>query len=712
MRRLTRTIFLCPLFVLPVLAACKKVNSVETGDADTLSWNSGDPHSWSDPERGAGDAIAVIDGSGEEGSSGSSGQRGFDGMSGYGLGSRGQNGRDGSDGSDGRDATDAGSISVGIGYESGGKQFHIRGSVTGGRNGSSQINKVYSVDQSGYILLRANGGAGGKGGDGGIGGSGGRGADGTNGSSSGRGNDGERGGDGGRGGRGGNGGDGGNAGKVSVRVKDSESELLWMLRAQVAGGPGGEAGDGGSGGSGGSGGMSGSSYCWTEGSGESARENCNSGGSAGYSGSSGYAGSDGYSGRAGTDGLAEIEVVSGSGSSKRYTRMFELGLRELHLEEQFKDGIFEPGEKIAVRKIKFSNSGGMPTPSKPSALSLWEQGSISGPSTPLRVEMPGALAPNAVFERSFAANKYIFRLKNQSDSGDVFGFSPAVKFGSKVRMLGGGREFPISSPIVTSMEPSQARYFVTRGREQKFTFEISNQSTAAYGLSGGGVKRAVRVRLSLAGSSIPPAKRSLSIVGKKTALDSPIEFDIPALAAKSTRKETITVTIDPTVPVDQTFVVKAEVLLSPEPGQPPTKVVSSERIEFLSSLDPTLELSLAAKVKDFHVRCRLMNPDRERRIDEIWITKSKGSRNVALKFDTTMWWLWNDSPSYVVDLNQIAPFIAKVQKSQPLDATSVRNIFRTIIIPASRKLQGGTPWEIVSCDIKECNLFSGCKKPK
>jgi hypothetical protein len=302
-------------------------------------------------------------------------------------------------------------------------------------------------------------------------------------------------------------------------------------------------------------------------------------------------------------------------------------------------------------------------------------------------------------------------LSTPENAGDRFGFQPAVKMGTKVKTLDGGREYTIQSPIVLTASPNQGSHYVTKGKSTSVTLNLKNQSNAAYGASVG-LNRALKIRISPSGGSIPSRKGKFTINGLTSSLDKPLEFDVPSLNAAAVISETLVASINGDVQPEEKFKLKVEVLVAPAPGQPASKVLVAKIFEFVSSLDPAIELSLAANVKKFQVRCKLKNPIRERQIDEIWITKAKGSRKVSLKFDTSIWWFWNDSPSYEVDLNQINPFLSKVQKSSPLDAISVRNLFRTIIIPASAEKHAGTPWQITSCDIKECSLFTGCKAPK
>jgi hypothetical protein len=380
--------------------------------------------------------------------------------------------------------------------------------------------------------------------------------------------------------------------------------------------------------------------------------------------------------------------------------MFELELVSLQFEEQFKDGIFEPGEKISVRSIAYKNVGPMPTPPKSVVFSLVEKGNISGPSTPIRLGTEASLGQNQVFSKSIANNIHSFVLSTPENAGDRFGFQPAVKMGTKVKTLDGGREYTIQSPIVLTASPNQGSHYVTKGKSTSVTLNLKNQSNAAYGASVG-LNRALKIRISPSGGSIPSGKGKFTINGLTSSLDKPLEFDVPSLNAAAVISETLVASINGDVQPEEKFKLKVEVLVAPAPGQPASKVLVAKIFEFVSSLDPAIELSLAANVKKFQVRCKLKNPIRERQIDEIWITKAKGSRKVSLKFDTSIWWFWNDSPSYEVDLNQINPFLSKVQKSSPLDAISVRNLFRTIIIPASAEKHAGTPWQITSCDIKE-----------
>ena len=101
------------------------------------------------------------------------------------------------------------------------------------------------------------------------------------------------------------------------------------------------------------------------------------------------------------DGVADIKVVSAEGTTRHYKRMFELELANLQLEEEFPDGIYEPGERIALRRIAFTNTEQMPSPSKPAVFSLWERGGVSAPSSPVRVQATKPLSKGSVASARF-----------------------------------------------------------------------------------------------------------------------------------------------------------------------------------------------------------------------------------------------------------------------------------------------------------------------
>lgn len=311
------------------------------------------------------------------------------------IDSSGEDGRNGSNGNDGAgsgaDGGDAGKSSAGRDANKIDIWMADRGNGNIVIEGSHS--RSFNVGHSGKIILRANGGKGGKGGNGGDGARGRTGTSGRNATQTSRGTDGGPGGRGGDGGDGTSGSNGGDGGTITVRVKEKDMHLLYLLETpEVRGGQGGAGGRNGSAGPGGFGGSGGSSHSWTTShrvnktctrtkskpSGNGANvtvtytEDCSytetehhsmPGGSTGFPGSSGSSGNASISsGRAGSNGSYRYLVEYSDGRVEEYKRPYNLVLRGFALESEFNDTFAEPGEQISISKIEIANVGGMPSP--------------------------------------------------------------------------------------------------------------------------------------------------------------------------------------------------------------------------------------------------------------------------------------------------------------------------------------------------------------
>ena len=63
------------------------------------------------------------------------------------------------------------------------------------------------------------------------------------------------------------------------------------------------------------------------------------------------------SGAPGSDGRGVIVVKYHSGQRQRYSKCYDLQLVGFDLEDENGDGIFEPGERLFVRRIRIKNAG-------------------------------------------------------------------------------------------------------------------------------------------------------------------------------------------------------------------------------------------------------------------------------------------------------------------------------------------------------------------
>ncbi|KAI0108983.1 hypothetical protein GGR51DRAFT_116976 [Nemania sp. FL0031] len=74
----------------------------------------------------------------------------------------------------------------------------------------------------------------------------------------------------------------------------------------------------------------------------------------------------------GLQGNVTIAVQNSDGSRQEYSALYSLALTDFDVEDENRDGIFEPGEHLFVRRITVRNSGGMPSPTRPIQLSMIE----------------------------------------------------------------------------------------------------------------------------------------------------------------------------------------------------------------------------------------------------------------------------------------------------------------------------------------------------
>ncbi|KAL4473575.1 hypothetical protein ABPG74_022439 [Tetrahymena malaccensis] len=133
---------------------------------------------------------------------------------------------------------------------------------------------------------------------------------------------------------------------------------LFMVIEQVSyqGGNPGLGGKGGSGGLGGRGGIGGSGYSWSESCNGVTIFYTNPGGINGPCGKDGKRGEDGLNGDFGQNGSFNYIL-----EKKKYSQRYNLIVNWASTIKS-DDGIIEPGEKLVINSMQFSNNGGMHTP--------------------------------------------------------------------------------------------------------------------------------------------------------------------------------------------------------------------------------------------------------------------------------------------------------------------------------------------------------------
>ena len=273
-----------------------------------------------------------------------SGRHGKDGVDGA-PGS--QSGEDGCNGPNGQHGARASALTITLKAAGGNAKVCANGLT----------NSLKLSDRDISIDLKARGGDGGKGGKGGTGAEGYSGKDGKDATTFSSGTNGQNGGDGGHGGNGGRGGNGGNGGNITLRVNPDDADLLMLTNTpDIQGGKGGVGGNGGNGGNGGSGGRGGRSKSWTTGWGENQKSHYRPGGWGGRDGRGGNSGVKAQDGANGNPGSFCIEM-----GRERFKERYNMSVLSCTMEDDNRDGIFEPGERVSVG-VTLENIGGMKLP--------------------------------------------------------------------------------------------------------------------------------------------------------------------------------------------------------------------------------------------------------------------------------------------------------------------------------------------------------------
>lgn len=505
-------------------------------------YRAGPRRATTEEERPAG-PITRIDVSGRAGMDGSPGRRGSDGRW------SGEDGGDGGDAGPAEPGQPGGTLRVLLKpHPDEAGAVWITGFALDGNGVQRKINESRPIGDTGTIDLLAAGGAGGAGGVGGRGGDGAAGSSGSDATRYSSGTDGGPGGDGGDGGNGSNGAPGGRGGHVVVEVSDDDTHLLVLARHEIHGGRGGVAGQNGDGGDGGRGGPGGSSYSWTEtesytdSNGQSrtrTTHHSNPGGSRGRSGRSGRPGlADLVPGRQGGPGTFAIHVTSPSGT-RAYPSRFDLRLVSFVHASANDDDVYEPEEKVHVRRIEIQNTGGMPTPSRREIrLTLRDKGWIA--ADPGHLVAPPSLAPGA--RHVFETEELTFTLGafHPSRPSDPLAEEQVIHHRAFVpdanRELGDyesaasvemGR-FTVRFPV--EVTPLESLPSLAPGSAARVRFRITNVSGRAFG-ERSEIGRAVSFRLFLHESELDAGQLLFfDGSGARVDLDRGYRAAIPALA--------------------------------------------------------------------------------------------------------------------------------------------------------------------------------------
>jgi hypothetical protein len=193
-----------------------------------------------------------------------------------------------------------------------------------------------------------------------------------------------RGGEGGKGEQGGRGGMGGPGGDVLIRLADTDTDAVFLIKTDLEGGPGGKGGYGGKGGKGGYGG-SGSKYTSSRivgyDQGRPVYETITCQHPDGPKGPTGPAGDKGPTGPPGPGGSVAYMVSSPQGWNVKTPDIFCLKA-SLHEDARNAEGStpLEPGDKVTL-PLTILNTGDMPSPWQPIDIGVQSEGWVVNDGT-------------------------------------------------------------------------------------------------------------------------------------------------------------------------------------------------------------------------------------------------------------------------------------------------------------------------------------------
>lgn len=656
---------------LGVLTGC-----LQPTPSETVSWNQS-PSQWLGKEDERPNATVTIDVAGQSGEDGRKGNSGLDDY-------------DGDDGEDGTDGTDGGTIDIRLSYSTLGV-VAVSGSGQRADGSTVSLSQKIAAQRNPLIWLKASGGQGGSGGEGGEGGEGSDGSDGMDATSYSQGSNGSNGKDGGDGGDGGNGGNGGHGGKITVSLSEDDTELLWLVKKEVFGGPGGQGGRGGDGGDGGRGGDGGSSYTSFD-SGTNTIKTV----SGGYSGSSG---GDGYSGRRGDDGvhgdagIATINVRHRSGDVESFQRAFEFSVPKIQYREEFLDGVLEPGESFAISGLTVKNTGEMPTPKKPATLimSCIEQASV------LTLGLPSPLLPAGEKVFTFPSGHHAFKVSGLGLSNDEANCTATAKIGDLIHSIGMIKSLPIGMPVNIESVREQDLY-VQQGTTGTVVIPIVNNSIISYG-EGALSKRRLVLKISASpknqvfSSSAINVQHGSDIATMETAMEIPVD----QIEAKGRWDVPLVFEFQKQVPLGAVAQIKAELFLEPIHKQSHLLKIGESSFTLTHTLNNHFSLANKLHVDGLNVVCDYESGRKTRKIDELFISKKVGDNTVSIQYDFDFWfWRFNDSPVYQVPTTELNDVYRILDPSGNFDASDLVKLFQKVLIPKSWD-SGPKEWKIERC---------------
>lgn len=638
-----------------------------------------------------------VDVSGEGGADGSDGHKGYDGRAGndgspgggtyYRDGSNGTNGNSGRDGTNGRPGNHGGRMDLRLGLEEGGNGFFLTGEAIDARGGRPQpVAKHGPLPENGYIALSANGGRGGNGGNGGSGGDGGNGGRGADASEWSRAGDGGNGGNGGDGGDAGVGGNGGDGGEIVLRVKESESELLWLIDQEATSGRGGSSGSAGRGGERGQGGWGG----W-------GRQDGPGPGSPGRHGNAGRSGRPAQeSTHSGRPGRFLVIVEGADGHHIETQRGFDLVVNRLALGESIPDGVYEPGETLSVNGLFIQNRGELATPStKAVELIRFDSPWLHANTLDFKT---AALPVGGQLEAPSSTAKITLKTPTQLGTGTVIpvALTPILRLGRLSRAA--TEDVALTAQYPVSLSAAANITLGERTRTGSTVFTATNKSRVSYGAQGESRRRVV-LRITRTGGDLPPNAVEVLVQGKKieaagaAAVIPFTDVELPELAAGAAQSVRLDVRVLDHAVLNTRAQYRAELLLQTGDALQAIEAASIQ-VEYL--FDNSIAFKYTEKVGGRKLWCRYPN-GKEYQIEKIWAYKHAGQNKVEFTYDLYKFGL-DTADTHIIDADKLGRYLPGWRDGRTNYPNSeLLAFFNEVLAP---RTTSNPNWRVLGCHLK------------
>jgi hypothetical protein len=405
-------------------------------------------------------------------------------------------------------------------------------------------------------------------------------------------------------------------------------------------------------------------------------------------------------GNAGTPGKAAIVVVDGQGGTKSFARSFEFGVEGASFQEEFPDGVYEPGERLSLVRARVSNSGEFATPSKKVTIEIETAGAVApaGASAVVsRLELQEALSPGQSKDVTPLPGQATFAIAVDSPK-DAFSLDTFVRIGSLRLPTGKKQAFELGYPVTLAIQPS------ARGTGSAQQIVVKNVSKATYGGSQG-IARKVILRLSPTGVSPAIAPVRVQVGERTIVVDRNVDWEVPSLAPEGQT----TLQVLESAPLKALNGLRLELLIEGPSARPGLRVVAATELD-PQNVRPALSVPNAAPFPTASapytyrhnlgrpgIRCELVTTGARRNISSVRFERPAGTQDFLVRFDTWLGFFgdWS-SPKFKVGQN-VAPMLGAYYADGRAPSTDeVVRILNEYVSPVSTGV-----WRIADCEAEK-----------